>query len=448
MAEDALFDLEPDDLAPRPAARPAPRLGRKRLRHAVRNQVEFRASTLDELLPDDHPARILWEYVDSLDLSELHERVQAVAGGPGQAPADPRILLTLWMYATVRGVGSARELDRLCAEHAAFRWICGGVSMNYHTLADFRTDHEELLDRLLTQSVAGLMSEGLVTLEQVAQDGMRVRASAGASSFRRQPTLEEALAEAEAHLAALKAEGENDSAGGSRRRQAARRRAAEERTERIQAALAKIPEFAESKKPQDREQTRGSTTDADARVMKMANGGFRPAYNVQLATTVDSRIITGLDVTTAGGDRGELAPMMDQHEERYGCRPEAALVDGGYVKNEGIEQVEQAGTTVYAPVQKSKNPQRDPHTPREQDTPGVAAWRQRMGTEVAKQVYRLRAATAEWINAQFRNRGLRQFNVRGLRKVRTVTLWYAVAHNALQAAALRAERAAEAMQAA
>jgi transposase len=150
-------------------------------------------------------------------LSELRERIQAVEGGPGQAPADPRILLALWLYATLRGVGSARELNRLCQQHVAYRWLCGKVSMNYHTLSDFRTAHVDLLDRLLTESAASLMAEGLVTLDRVAQDGMKVRASAGAASFRRQPTLEEALATAEEQLRKLKQELDADPAASKTR---------------------------------------------------------------------------------------------------------------------------------------------------------------------------------------------------------------------------------------
>lgn len=415
-----------------------PRIGPRRLRHAVRNQVEFQECSLDELLPEDHPARIVWAYVCGLDLTELYERIQAVEGGPGQAPADPRILLALWLYATLQAVGSARALDRLCRDHVAYRWICGGVSMNYHTLSDFRTQHVELLDRLLTESVASLMAEGLVTLERVAQDGMKVRASAGAASFRRQPTLKEALREAEEQVAQLKKELEVDPAASKSRQQAARQRAAEERAERIRAALEQLPKIAESKKPKDRENARASTTDADARVMKTGDGGFRPAFNVQLATATDSQIITGVEVTNSGGDQGHLAPMVEQHSERYEEVPKEALVDGGFAKKEDIEKVEQGGTTVYAPVQKSKDPERDAHTPRADDSPEVAAWRQRMATDEAKSIYRQRASTAECVNALARNRGLQRFLVRGLRKAKGIVLLYALAHNLMRAVALRA----------
>jgi len=437
MDQDELFAVGPRQK--RPAEPLAPRIGPRRVRAAVRNQIEFRECSLDELLPEEHEARIIWDYVCGLDLSELRARIQAVEGGPGQAPADPQILLTLWLYATLRGVGSARELNRLCQQHAAYRWICGGVSMNYHTLSDFRTQHVELLDRLLTESVASLMAEGLVTLDRVAQDGMKVRASAGAASFRRQPTLEDALAEAEEQVARLREELEADPAASKTRQQAARKRAAEERAERIRDALNQLPKIAESKKPKDREKARASTTDADARTMKMGDGGFRPAFNVQFATTTDSQIITGVDVTNSGGDQGQLAPMIEQHEERYEQVPDNALVDGGFVKKEDIEKVEQGGTTVYAPVQKSKDPERDAHTPRPDDTPAVAQWRQRMATDEAKAIYRQRAATAECVNALARNRGLQRFLVRGLQKAKAIALWYALVHNVMRAVTLRAE---------
>jgi IS5 family transposase len=172
--------------------------------------------------------------------------------------------------------------------------------------------------------------------------------------------------------------------------------------------------------------------------MKMGDGGYRPAFNIELATATDSQIITGADVTNSGGDQGQMAPMVDQHDERYEKVPDEMLVDGGFAKKEDIEQVEQGGTTVYAPVQKSKDPARDAHTARPDDTPAVARWRQRMATDEAKIIYRQRAATAECVNALARNRGLQRFLVRGLRKVKAVVLWYVLAHNLMRAVTLRA----------
>ena len=439
--DQAHLDLGPGEERRAAETPQAPRIGRKRLRHAIRDQIEFRPCSLDELLPADDQARIVWDFVCSLDLKELTDAIQAVEGGPGQAPADPRILMSLWLYATLRGVGSARELDRLCRNHLAYRWMCGGVSMNYHTLSDFRTQHVELLDRLLTDSVAVLMAEGLVTLDRVAQDGVRVRAAAGAASFRRRPSLEEALAEAEQQLAQLRQELEADPSATRTRQQAARQRAAEERTARICAAWEQLPQIEESKKAKDREKARASTTDADARTMKMGDGGFRPAFNVQFGTDTETLVVTGVGVTNSGGDQGQMPPMIDQHVERYGKVPKEALVDGGFVKRDDIESVEQAGTTVYAPVRDSKNPLRDPHTPLADDPPMVAQWRQRMASDEAKAIYRQRASTAECVNAHARNRGLQRFLVRGLRKVKAVILWYALAHNLMRAVALCAAAA-------
>lgn len=440
MPQRALFEQGGADHAPaQPGAR-ASRVGPKRLRQAVRTQVEFQEFSLDDLLPEEHEARIVWAYVCGLDLSPVLDGIQAVEGGPGQAPADPRILLALWLYATLRGVGSAREVNRLCEAHVGYRWLCGGVSMNYHTLADFRTQQVDLLDRLLTESVASLMAEGLVRLDRVAQDGMKVRASAGAASFRRAPTLTTALAAAEEQVAQLRQEVTADPAASTTRQRAARQRAAAERAERVRAALDQLPKIAESKKAKDRPKARASTTDADARVMKMADGGFRPAFNVQLATATDTQVITGVDVTNAGGDQGQLAPMVRQHHQRYEQPPTEALVDGGFVKKADIDEVSppQGGTTVYAPVMASKDPHRDPHARRDDDSEAVAAWRQRMATDEAKAIYRERAATAECVNALARNRGLQQFLVRGLRKVKAVALMYALAHNLRRAVALRA----------
>ena len=181
-------------------------LGRPRLRRAERQQVVMHVASLDSLLPEDHRARLVWEYVEGLDLSELYEQIRAVEGGAGRDAMDPKILMALWLDATLDGVGSARQLAKLCEDHLAYRWICGGVSVNYHTLSDFRTAHPHLLDTLLTQSVATLMHEGLVTLHRVAQDGMRVRANAGAASFRRRPTLEECQSEARQQVESLRQE--------------------------------------------------------------------------------------------------------------------------------------------------------------------------------------------------------------------------------------------------
>ena len=435
-----LFEMPAEDAAPpRPAEASLPP-GRPRLRTANRQQIVFRTAALDELIPPDHPARIVWDFVDGLDLSPLYDSIKSVAGNAGRPCIDPKILMALWIYATIDGVGSARQLDKLCHSHDAYRWLLGDVTINYHTLAEFRTDHVELLDRLLTQSVAALMAEGLVDLDRVAQDGMRVRAGAGAASFRRRPTLEEALAEAEAQVQALRSELEQDPAAGDRRRQKARERAARERAERVRGALDRLPEMEARKEPKDREKARCSTTDPGATVMKMGDGGFRPAYNVEFGTATDSQIIVGVEVVTVGSDAGQMVPMVEQIEARYDEKPKEMLVDGGFAQHDQIDAVsgEELGCTVYAPVPAPKDKRVDRYAPKPGDSPAVAAWRQRMGDAGAKAIYKERAATAECVNAHARNRGLIQLRVRGRLKAKAIALWYALAHNVMRAVSLRA----------
>jgi transposase len=417
-----------------------------------RNQIALRPIDLEATVGPEHPVRNVWAFVEGVDLSALYAEIGSVEGRAGRAAIDPRILMALWLYATVDGVGSAREIERLTEAHDAYRWICGGVNVNHHTLSDFRCARLELLDEVLTHSVAVMLDKGLVKLERVAQDGMRVRASAGAASFRRRSTLECCLEEAEAQVEALRAEIDADPQASNRRRRAAALRASEERQRRVAQALVQLAEVEEQKKKKPvpkkenetaeqhakRTEPRASSTDPEARVMKMADGGFRPAYNVQFVTATDTQLIVGVDVSNTGSDLGQLPPMLDQVEQRYGQRPTEWLVDGGYARHDDIEQADGRGTTVYAPVPKPKDPSRAPHLPRGDDSTAIAQWRQRMGSSEAKDIYRQRAATAECVNAIARGRGLSRFVVRGLNKVKAVALWYASAHNLMRAVALSA----------
>jgi transposase len=417
--------------------------GTPRLKQAQRDQIEFRACSWNDLLPDDHQARLVWEYVQGLDLSPLLRRVKAVERHAGQSAIDPRILFALWLYATLRGIGSARELARRAdgkTGEVPFQWICGGVSVNHHTLADFRTEHGELLNRLFTHSIAVLLEQKLVTLDRVAQDGMRVRASAGAASFRRRPTLEKHLEAARAQVEALEAERVRDPGAAGRRQRAAHERAAKERAERLTQALTQLAQIEATKpKAEEREKVRVSTTDPEARVMKMADGGFRPAYNVQLATDTATQVITGVEVVNSGSDRGQMLPMVEQHVQRYQEPPDEMLVDGGFATKDDITAVSApAGrTTVYAPVQKPRKTDIDPHAPRPGDSPAVVAWRARMATVEAREIYKQRASTAECVNANARNHGLAQFRVRGAPKVLAIVMWHVLAHNLVRILALR-----------
>jgi transposase len=398
----------------------------------------FQPLCLDQMLRCDHRVRGVWSYVEHLDVSGFYGAIRAIEGHGGRPAIDPKILLALWLYATLEGVGSARKLERLTQEHYAYLWLCGGVTINHHTLSDFRTEHVERLDELLTESAAVLVHAGVAELRRVAQDGMRVRASAGADSFHRQEGLERCREEAREQVTRLKRELETDAASLERRERAARERAARERQARVEAALGELEKVRAGKKPEEREKARASTTDPEARVMKMPDGGFRPGYNVQLATTTKGQAIVGVSVDNVGSDMGKLAPMVEEVTQRHGQTPEEWLADGNFAKKEDLIQVSppQGKTTVYAPVQKAKKEGVDPHQPRENDAPAVAEWRRRMGTPEAQEIYKERAQTAECVNAQARNRGLTQVGVRGARKVLAVALWFGIAHNLARALAL------------
>jgi len=407
-------------------------IGKPRLRCASRDQVIMHCEALDDLIPAEHVARSIWAYVSQLDLSPLLTQIKAVEGHEGRSMTDPRILLALWLYAIVEGIGSARELARLCEVHAVYKWIAGGVSLNYHTLADFRALQGTLLDKLLTQSVATLMSAGVVELQRVAQDGMRVRANAGGNTFRRRPKLENCLAEAQEQVQRLKAEMDGDPAACRKRVQAARQRAAEERAAKVAQALEELEKIEAKKPAAKRDSARASTTDPEARFMKMADGGFRPAFNVQYATDTKTQLVVGVDLTNVGSDKGEMGRMHEQIQKRYGCVPDEYLADGDFTVGADIETLDAAGTTVYTPTRKSKNPKQPPEAPRLGESDVLTAWRQRMATPEAQLIYRDRAASAECVNAHARNRGLRQFPVRGSTKARAVALLYALAHNVMR----------------
>ncbi len=404
-----------------------------RLRVANRQQLRLEALDLDGLIEPSHPARALWRVLERMDLSRFYLPIKAVEGGPGQDATDPLILLALWLYALSDGVASAREIDRLCQAHSAYRWICGGVSVNYHLISDFRTAHAAALDDLFTQVLAVLMHKGLVSLKRVAQDGTRVRASAGAASFRREPTLRRCLAEAQAQLQALKAEAEQPDCQRTARARAARERGAREREARIEQALAELPKVAARQKEKEAE-PRVSTTDPQARVMKMADGGFRPAYNLQFSTDTVSRIVVGVGNCNLGSDSEQLEPVLDDIERRTGKAPDQALVDGGFANFASIERAAARGVEVFAPLRKRNNTyQLDPAQPHPHDSPVIAEFRRRMGSPPGKQIYKQRGATAETINADLKTyRGLGRLLVRGASKVLTVALWSALTYNIMR----------------
>lgn len=434
MTEKLPFEALPEQAGPERA------LGKVRLLEPVRDQMELRSMDIDSLIGEDHAARLIWAYVEQLDLRELEDAIKAREGTPGHPAIAPRLLLALWLYATSDGVGSARALARLCESHDAYRWLGGGVSLNHHTLGDFRVGHGELLDRPLTENVATLAACGLIDLDKLTQDGVRVRASAGATSYRRRARLEDYLARAREVVEQLAREVHDDPAASNQRIRAARERAARERVRRIDAALKTLDEVEaqrERRKKTNRKQTekqkepRASTTDPGVRVMKMADGGFRPAWNVQVATVAGEQIVVGVKPSTVGSDRGLMRPMLEKIRKCFDLLPACHLADGGFAAADDIEWARSEGVAVYCPPTQSKHGS-DPLEPRDDDGPGVSAWRSRMGSEEGKAQYQ-RRAIGECIHARWRNWNLIRLNVRGEVKVTAAMLWHALANNILQA---------------
>ena len=424
MSDDALFeDLDPRARAIDPLEDGAP----PRMETANRAQVELTPTDLEALLPPGHAARLVWRFVEGLDLAPYYAGIRSRVGRAGRPAIDPKILVALWLYATIDGVGSAREVDRLCYAHDAYRWLRGGVSVNYHTLSDFRVGHHAALDQLLTQSITVLLDRRVVTLNRLTQDGTKIRASAGVRSFRRAERLAACQQMARQQVARTRAQMEG---AGPARDVAAQARAAAERLARVEAALAQLPEIEAAKQRNGtKSAARASTTDPDARVMKMTDAGYRPAYNVQFATDVDGRAIVGVAVTN-GSEQAELVPMIAQVQRRTGQTPGALLVDGGYVSTDGIDGAADRHMPLYAPVPEGAHAPGGGKTP---PSPAVAAWRARMATEEGQQQYKVRSGTAERINADAKtHRALRVIPVRGLAKIHTWALWTALAINVLR----------------
>lgn len=421
-----------------------------RLRTPERRQMGWVTECLDDLVSEGHAVRMVMAVVEKLDVSGFCEPIKAREGQAGRDATDPRLLVGLWLYASIRGIGSARELARRCEESAPFRWLCGGVTVNHRLLSDFRTDHGDALDELFTQVIASLVDQGVVGVSRISQDGVRVRVSAGASSFHREGRLQELLQKAQQHVAELRQrlESPGPSAGLTARQKAARKRAAEEKHQRLEQAIAQLPELkrkqAEAAKRAGQGQSgqkvrerqpRVSTTDPEARRMKMPNGGFNAAVNLQLATDTDSRAIVGVEVTQEGSDSVGLSePLRAQVEQRSGGRVEQHLLDGGYMRKQDIEQAHQQGVELFVPPKPAKNPQNrgGELEVKRGDSDAVRAWKQRMASAEGKEIYKLRAATSETVNADLRSyRGLTQFTVRGLNKIKCVALWCALAYDIL-----------------
>ena len=424
--------------------------GAVRLRKPERSQVAVVMRCVDDEVGSLHPVRTVMRVVEKLDVSGFCTPIRARQGVAGRDATDPRLLVGLWLYGCVRGIGSARELARRCEESAPFRWLCGGVGVNHRLLSDFRTDHADALDDLFTQVLVSLVDKKLVRVSRISQDGLRVRVSAGSSSFRREERLQLLLVQAQQQVLELRKQLESpgQAAAMTARQKAARIRAAESKERRVQEALAQLPELKQKQAEAAQRaghgkcgdqirarQPRVSATDAATRVMKMANGGYNPAANVQLAVDTESRAILGVDVSNEGSDSAGLSePMRQQVERRTGGKVKQHLVDGGYMRTEDIVRAHQQGVELFVPPKPARNPGNRGRElePKPGDPDAVRAWKQRMASEEGKKIYKDRAATSETVNADLRTyRGLVPLTVRGAQKITCVALWCALAHNLL-----------------
>jgi transposase len=410
-----------------------------RINKPVRNQAEMVVRDLDSLIEEDHPVRAMWDFLSRLDLTTFYTSIKVDLNQPGRPASDPQVLLALWIYATVEGISSARRLAILSEEHDVYRWIRGRVPVDYHLLAEFRVTHQEEIDNLITQIIAVLLKEEIVELKRVSQDGTKVPASAGRNSFHRERTLKRCLEEARSQVESLAQEREHSDPLINQRQRSAQERAAREKQARLEEAWRQLPQQQAIKARQKKKlrkdkaakvvEARVSTTDPDARKMKMPNGGYQAAYNVQYATDTESQVIVGVAVSNQGSDQGQAREMEIQVEQRTGRQPQDYLIDGGFIDLIDIQSMEKKGIKVYAPARSSG-------TNEGKGLQGVAkskevmAWRSRMQTEDAKILYRDRASTSECVNALMRIRyGLKKLSVRGIPKVLNIASLMVLTHN-------------------
>src|SRR6266446_316590 len=394
-----------------------------RVIRAERSQLRWEMIDLEALLPDDHQARIVWKFVEGLDLSALYEAIGSREGEAGRPAADPKVLFALWIYATIEGVGSARELDRLVERDIAYRWLAGGVSVNYHGLADFRTRHVEVLDRLLSESVTALIAEGLVDLDEIALDGTKIRASAGKGSFAsaaRERAARETLQRAEKAREAL---------------------------DRLRAEKAKRKTTHPGDEAKKNSKPMVSMTDPEARQMRFADGAVHAGYNAQIGADLKTGIVVAVAMTDRRNDSGRALPMVEDIARRFGRTMKRLLIDTNYATAADIDALAAhrcGAIEVYAPPPAEKNEKdlldkrsaANRRAQRERESHVLKEWRARMGSTAGQEVYR-RRKRIELIHAQYKNRGFGILRVRGLVRARAIALWHALAHNLLTVNRLR-----------
>lgn len=492
------------------AERPAEPRPKPRVQVIDRRQMVLRPMAVEQLIGDDHPARAIWELVGQRDLGGFYAEIKAVEGSAGREPVDPQLLISLWIYAYSEKISSAREIQRRCEQlHPGFGWLTGLGVINHHTLSDFRTAHRQALEQLFVEVLAVLSRAGVVSLERVMHDGMKVKANAADNSFRREPSLRQHLEAAQQQVQRLEQEAQHDPEGKtqSRRQRQAQVRAARQRQQRIEQSLAELEQIRASQDTaEQRAQARASLTDPESRIMKQAQGAIGPAYNVQISTDAQETIIVGVGVSQAASDTAELEPAVERIESNLGRQPEQLVVDGGFTHQGTVEAMAQRGIELIGALtdrralteaalrqrgvgpeffpsaftyEADQNQYRCPQGKvlrfearekksgratryryraaaadcqacpwrqqccpasrkgrslvRTEDTPAMAAFKAKMETQAAQQIYKQRAGVAEFPNAWIKDKlGLRQFRLRGRVKVGLEALWACLTYNIQQ----------------
>jgi transposase len=482
----------------------------KRLKPIDRSQCFWGAIDIEKLIEEDHPARGIWAMVNQLDLTRLEAKIKAVEGRAGQSSLNPRLLMAIWIYGYSEGVNSARELSRMCNYEPGCQWLTAKQAVNYHTLADFRVDHKDELNEIFVQVLGLLSAEGFIEMKRITQDGTKIRAQAGAGSFRREERIRQHLQLAREQVEVMSSP---ESEELSQREIQARKRASREKKQRLEQALKELEQMQEARAEKEKAQVRVSQSDPEARVMKQSDGGFAPSYNVQISTDAAQGIIVAVDVTQAGNDCDQLVPAVERVEANMGRTPEQVLTDGAYtMKNSNIEAMAERGIDLVGPVTETNSeaslkqrgiqpefypdqfrydettdtftcpadmalkrirtnqqegrieysyrasatdceacPFQDRCCPknfprivvRKVDSPAVAAFRAKMKTDEAQQLYRTRAEIAEFPHAWIKEKlGLRRFRLRGRQMVRVEAVWACLTYNIQQWLRLRCRRSA------
>jgi transposase len=313
-----------------------------------REQQVLRIVDVDGLIEPGHTARLIWEFLDSQNLEQFYERIKAVDGVAGRQCWDPKVLMTLWIYAYSEGISSAREISKLCQYHPAFQWITGLGVVNHSNLSQFRIQHGKALHNLFVEVLGALRSQDLIPLTTVMHDGTRIEANASSSSFRRQPTIQEHLRVAEEHVKRMEAAGESETLTQT---EGAKLRRARQKTEKLRLAAAELEKVRAVKSgDKEKQEARVSTTDPESRIMKHSNGGFEPSYNAQISTDAANKIIVGVEISQSGNDVGELVRGVCTLEQNTGKLPAQIVVDGGYVSAANISAMQDKNIDMFGPI--------------------------------------------------------------------------------------------------